>query len=133
MPKEIVQYANDSTDTAVAVHWSKESSHVQLSITRYPFHGPLEGHSDDGELADEAVQGGARERERLSAPGAVDPADTPCDCESAGEFSCSEVNHCDSGGPTSRTEYSDVMSRYEINQLIRTLRRARDAAYGADA
>jgi len=28
--------------------------------------------------------------------------------------------------------YTDVLSRTEINKMIRTLRRARDAAYGAD-
>lgn len=103
MPKEIVQHASDVTETAVAVHWSKEASHVQLSITRYPFHGPLDpNYSDDGgELAAEA----------------------------------SNQQPVVSGDPDlrSRTEYSDPLTRYQINSLIRTLRRARDGAYGADA
>lgn len=35
-------------------------------------------------------------------------------------------------GPKYRTAYTDVLTRQEINNLIRTLRRARDAAYGSD-
>lgn len=34
--------------------------------------------------------------------------------------------------PTTRTFYTDDLTREQINLLIRTLRRARDAAYGAD-
>lgn len=34
--------------------------------------------------------------------------------------------------PTARTLYTDDLTREQINLLIRTLRRARDAAYGAD-
>lgn len=30
------------------------------------------------------------------------------------------------------TAYTDVLTRTELNHMIRTLRRARDAAYGAD-
>lgn len=34
--------------------------------------------------------------------------------------------------PGHRAVFTDVLSRQEINHMIRTLRRARDAAYGAD-
>lgn len=33
---------------------------------------------------------------------------------------------------SSRALYTDILTRTEINNLIKTLRRARDAAYGAD-
>lgn len=33
---------------------------------------------------------------------------------------------------TKRAIYTDSLSRYQINKLIKLLRRARDAAYGAD-
>ncbi|QDK02666.1 hypothetical protein PP304_gp205 [Gordonia phage Phendrix] len=32
----------------------------------------------------------------------------------------------------STTLYSEAMTRYELNQMIKTLRRARDQAYGRD-
>jgi hypothetical protein len=34
--------------------------------------------------------------------------------------------------PTKQTIYSDVLSRSELNKLIKVLKRARDAAYGSD-
>lgn len=35
--------------------------------------------------------------------------------------------------PIETTVYSDPMTRHQLNEMIRTLRRARDAAFGADA
>lgn len=36
------------------------------------------------------------------------------------------------GNVSHRAIYTDVLTRQEINHMIRTLRRARDAAYGSD-
>ncbi|UDL15930.1 hypothetical protein QEH42_gp288 [Microbacterium phage Pumpernickel] len=43
-----------------------------------------------------------------------------------------DPDHFDVHGAPYQSVYTDVLSRSEINHLIKTLRRARDAAYGAD-
>lgn len=42
------------------------------------------------------------------------------------------AEHVDPHGPAIFTAYTNVLTRAELNHMIRTLRRARDTAYGAD-
>lgn len=114
MPKVVVQYPNteDPSPADVVVHWSKEASHVQLSISRYPF-----GVVAVAETADKAP--------------ILEPRDL--DAEKPDNPYARDRLAARGDEPVETTVYSDPMTRHQLNEMIRTLRRARDAAFGADA
>ena len=129
MPKETVQYPkiNDMDSTEVSVHWVRDS-HVQLEIIRHP---------------------------GLEPTPPVHQHLTDCDCKQSDQVCQSRPAGSDDNTPVPDTElghkyanvpdaiigevegpvvmFTEVLTRSELNRMIRALRRARDAAYGADA
>lgn len=125
MPKAVIQYPDtgDPNPSDVTVHWSKEASHVQLSVTRYPF-----GVVDTGAIAADGrpvIEGKpSLDAQKVAAADAGTGPDNPYARERLEQQGT---------GESSQTQYSDPLTRSQINELIRVLRRARDAAFGADA
>jgi hypothetical protein len=134
MPKETVQYPKTDvpSSTEVTVHWSKENmgGYVQLGVTRHVFK-PLDpeakcspihaDHSSCDECA-QAVEYRDKLREEQKELGLMpmmraDFTDAP------------PVSELDDPA----TVFTEVLDRGQINNMIRTLRRARDQAYGPDA
>lgn len=128
MPRVVIQYpdTSDPNPADVSVHWSKESSHVQLSITRYPF-----GVVDSGAIASDGrpvLEGRPDyDAQKVAAADAGTGPDNPYARERLAD------REDPSPHATSQTLYSDPLTRHQINELIRVLRRARDGAFGADA
>lgn len=54
------------------------------------------------------------------------------DRKTAAEILDARSPHFDGGEPSRAVMYTPVLSRSEVNKLIRVLRRARDQAYGKD-
>jgi len=132
MPKEIVQWpSTEGTDgTELSVHWSKgvdtqlppganDGGYVQIAATRHVWIPaknavPATGLHSDHSACSECI----RPREEPNEPTA---------------------RLAYSGSPgldvplEPATVFTDPLNRAQINALIRVLRRARDAAFGADA
>jgi hypothetical protein len=108
MPKEVIQYPSTQTraGTELAVHWSRDN-HVQVEARRHVF-----GYKH---LPDCSCLTG----------------DHPC--ESMPAVVSSDAPETDPYVDEPAQVFTEVLSRSDINKLIRVLRRARDAAYGADA
>lgn len=135
MPKETVQYprTDGSVGTEVSVHWTKQAAEdtpcgwVQVSITRHPWEQPACPNGCDGVLT------GCSEcppKGRLALGGQIPMLPPGPETDEAGTIVSTPLTSADVGG--SETMYADPMTRDELNRLIRTLRRARDQAYGRD-
>lgn len=152
MPFEVVQYPNTSPDdsgTEVTVHWSKDS-HVQLEVVRHVW-GHVCVNGCDGVVTgcDQCPRGTVAEFDKgkeFGAPAIVGEATGSLDvgpAVSSGGLGLHRgtpapvgvmvelVGTPDPIGPAQI--WTQVLSRQEINKLIRVLRRARDQAYGEDA
>lgn len=132
MPKEVVQYPRTDYDSAteVSVHWSKEDAqgYIQFGVTRHVW-GP-QPEPDPNALSFSAPVHADHSYCHECAL-AVDrikelPTDHPQMIGSSGPEPAREVW----GDPV--TVFTDPLSRKEINNLIRVLRRARDQAFGRD-
>jgi hypothetical protein len=152
MPKETVQYP--STDgpsgTEISVGWSKDN-YVQLHVQRHvwtntPAALPV---VTDAEKVTAATAGLAplnpyaaqRLADHVAGVETCDCQHRPCDHstpEEPQEAIVGQVEYVGIGpDPISGYEepqevWTEVLSRAEINKLIRVLRRARDQAYGRD-
>lgn len=112
MPKEVVQYprTGGNSGTEISIHWSKgpdapAGGLVQIAATRHVWiPSPELGTPPQGGHADHNHCS-----ECVQTTGGLVLAEMPS------------------------TVWSDELTRGEINKLIRTLRRARDDAFGADA
>lgn len=130
MPKEIIQWPNTTgfSGTELSVHWSKEMSggYIQLGVTRHVW-GQLDPeaecspiHADHSNCAECAKV--ALERKDVKPDWPVMMSDrTGSDAPPVGEYD------------QPATVFTDEMTRDQINQMIKVLRRARDQAFGADA
>lgn len=130
MPKETVQYANkgDWSSTEMSVHWAKEGGYVQVALTRHAYipQDPEaecsrihSDHQNCQTCADAPKILAELRKEAEGKPVMMRGDSTPAP-------STSELDD-----PV--TVFTEIMSRDEINRMIRALRRARDQAYGADA
>jgi hypothetical protein len=144
MPKETVQFP--STDgyvgTELSVHWSKEEGfplsgpgggYVQIAATRHvwkqqppPEPGALcsnipDKHADHSHCAACADAVEDNEKRKKSGQPQAYWGNSGSDAPPVGEFD------------PPATVFSEPLTRPQINSLIRVLRRARDAALGADA
>lgn len=138
MPKETVQYPAYGTpvSTEVTVHWNKAGDmpgYVQIQTERHvwadkPDNMTASGHVKVGCDCKTSDQGcgalpqtyvdSSRDAEKVAAADAGEGPDNPYARDRLAQRSI---------------VITDVMDRDQINTLIRTLRRARDQAYGADA
>jgi len=131
MPKELIQRPTTSFDnTELTVNWSKADvgGYVQLGLTRHivrpvepgalcsPMHAD---HANCGEC-EQSIQW--LEEHRSSGQPQMMIGHTGAD---------SPPPSAEFDDPA--TVYTTVLTRSQINDMIRALRRARDQAYGADA
>lgn len=109
MPHQVIQYPNTEQETGVelTVTWGKESSIVQIGATRHVW---VDRHAEQNRHTHS-------DHNHCSA------------CPEPQRHSADELS--DRVEPA--TVWSEPLTRYQINDLIRTLRRARDAVFGADA
>lgn len=131
MPKELIQRPSDPTAgtcSELSLHWQRDNW-VQIGLTRHVW------QPQDPEALCSAIHGEhtaceecARakrylEQQRLVMAGQPQAftAMTSSDAPPVGDLD----------DPV--TVFTDVMSRDQINNMIRALRRARDQAYGQDA
>lgn len=151
MPYETVQYPKtDTTDgTEVSVHWSK-GSHVQLQVERHvwakapeafddmtdtpphpePFPvGTIRANDDQSQAAFRVDGLTSDDHDRWVIVRSNAAVET-CTTEQIADWKV--VSYGDLR-PTRTWVWTDELTRTELNKLIRTLRRARDDAYGSDA
>ena len=105
MPHQVIQYPNTEQLSGVelTVNWGKESSCVQIGATRHVWRDPYAEQS----RYDHADHSHCTACPEPQTP----PTDSVCPA----------------------TVWSEPMTRHQINEMIKTLRRARDAVFGADA
>ena len=109
MPKETIQYptTDKTSGTEITVHWLKDA-HVQIEARRHTWLKPLEPQT----------------QKHL----------TDCECLTA-ESDCGampDTPESDGAIDEESVVWTDVLTRAEINKMIRVLRRARDQVFGAD-
>jgi hypothetical protein len=123
MPKATIQYPTTDAGygSEVAVHWSKEQSHVQVSITSFPFGVVAIGNALDAEGHPVVEPAPSIDAQKVA------DADTGVAPDNPYARDRAEAEE------TSKSLYSEPMTRHQLNEMIRVLRRARDAAFGADA
>lgn len=122
MPKEVVQYprTDGNSGTEVSVHWDKDQGYVQLGVTRHVWMGSV---PEDGRRHIDHDYCGECERQSKCPNG--------CDGETTGCTECSSPEQSDFvEEPVS--VFTDLLTRQQINTMIRVLRRARDQAHGKD-
>lgn len=129
MPKEVVQYPNTDrfSGTEMSIHWDKDCAFVQIGLTRHVWgdvnpDSPVSPvHADHHHCHECAVV--AERNAKLRAEGLPE---IMCDSTSSPAPAVGEFEQ-------PATVFTEVLSRNEINKMIRVLRRARDQAYGEDA
>lgn len=152
MPYETIQYPRTDAEQSaeISIHWSK-GSHVQLQSQRHVWLGcpapALPGEIDpgerelskappwpigtvrvgDGQIAYKTASGSADFWLVIRQSGSVEHNVTT---EQIADW---PVVHDGDGRSLSAIIWSEVLTRDQINHLIRALRTARDQAYGADA
>lgn len=136
MPKETIQRPNPSrvqlgaSGTELTVHWDKSMGFVQIGLTRHIFDEPDPAavasplHADHHNCYEcaQLIESLPAKVEALKAAGQV--AGQVC------RVGSDEPPVGDLEPPT--TVFTEQLSRGQINRLIKTLRTARDAAYGRD-
>lgn len=138
MPYEVVQYPNTSpevTGTEVTVHWSRDS-HVQLEVVRHVWaHQCRNGCDGVTSGCDECPRGTTDEfnKAKSSARDVGELEGMGFTPDEAMSLQKDQELLLDSGDTGPARIWTQVLSRQEINKLIRVLRRARDQAYGEDA
>lgn len=118
MPRQTIQYPNTERDSGVelSVHWGQESSVVQIAATRHIWRDPhaeqdRHTHSDHSHCS--ACPPVPDARMALLPEG------------------MKAVREAEAESPA--TVWSEPLTRHQINDMIKTLRRARDSVFGADA
>lgn len=136
MPKEVVQYpATDGiSGTELSAHWQKDASGeglVQLAITNHVWGRIGDRDDEDSLVSTTPIHSGgadcaacAARAEAMQAVG--DPPEHGAMVEVHGASVVGEFD-------PSVSIITKPMTRAEINKLIRTLRKARDDAFGTDA
>lgn len=137
MPYEVIQYPNTSPNdsgTEITVHWSKES-HVQLEVVRHIWgHVCPNGCDGINTGCSECPRGTVDEFHKgkdLGAPvivGTVLTAERTAPAVTDGDPEQMPV-----ASDLPAQIWTQILTRQEINKMIRVLRRARDQAYGEDA
>lgn len=135
MPKEVVQHpASDGfaeysgTGTELSIHWDKDCGFVQIGLTRHIYAAlspdAIVGHPvhADHHHCNECVTAVAQNNQRK-----VDGQPQMMSCEAVGS-PAPPIAEFD--GPS--TVFTTPLTRAAINRMIRTLRRARDQAFGPD-
>lgn len=131
MPKQAIAYSNNISYTALdsdpnglvafTVHWgSRDPLSQHFSVTKPPTIDPVDRAKRAADAALESAERAAAEIESLTSPW-HDPVSIQVRIP-ASKGNDNIVTRASTG----------ALSRSQINDLIKTLRRARDAAYGAD-
>ncbi len=135
MPKEVIQRPRDNEVCELTVNWDKEQGLVQLGLTRHVLRHTAR-EFEPGEL--EPLCRSAPTHADHSYCGACEDAMVEIEKAKAtgrqgwsmGDSSFGPNVH-EFDGPT--TVFTEPMTRWQINTMIRVLRRARDQAHGEDA
>ncbi|WPH57830.1 hypothetical protein [Mycobacterium phage WXIN] len=135
MPKEIIQRPGSDAmfpETEMSVHWDKDGGYVQIGVTRHAWTEPVPDavaspiHADHQHCHECALT-----VERNEARRAEYQRREYAEMVAFGRIGSPEPAVCEFDPPA--TVFTKPMTRGEINNLIRVLRRARDQAHGQDA
>lgn len=127
MPKEVIQWpgTEGSSGTEISIHWNKDLGWVQLAATRHVWIPDGLGDPHNQQVLCRNTHA-----DHNNCSECVYDAPPPKQYKAWGS-TAEEPERGDRECPS--TVWSEPLTRNEINDMIRVLRRARDAAHGQDA